>query len=451
MLRKVTFAVLFAATLACSRTPKQPDTDTASPLALEANLGNAFVRSGASQTAVARIAFSTKHRESAARPPVNLALLVDTSGSMDGKAIADARKASLALLDSLSPKDRLSVVVFNSKVEVLLPSTTIEDCNLKELRTKLSTMKAEGTTDMADGLNAAVAEVSGHLAADGVNRILLLGDGVPNDDTGILSTVEQAARQGISVTALGLGEDYDETLMARIAQKSGGKYTFVADSSKVPSFFAEEVTRLHKVVARNAVLEIHPGPGVTVQNVVGRVMSPTSHHGISVNLGDITLGDAQEIVVQLATQPTKEGANVEMLDAVLRYDDGVGGRQREERIFLGAKSTTDDARIGTGRDPKVEDAAAKAKDAAALIENIEKTRQDNRRQQADEQNVPAQLGGAGGQNRKPAAPKPAAKSGAALTANDKAPAAAAVDASGVPASNRDQLQQHADALHKLGL
>ena len=424
MLRKISFAVVLAATLACSRSPKHPDVEGPSPLALEANLGNKFVKSNASQTAVARISFSTKHRDTTARPPVNLALLVDTSGSMEGKAIADARQASLALLDSLSPKDRLSVIVFNSKVDVLLPSTLIEDADLKDLRKKLSEMKAEGTTDMGVGLALAISQVRSNLAADGVNRVLLLGDGVPNDDTLILPTVEDAARQGISVTALGLGEDYDEQLMGRIAQKSGGKYTFVADSSKVTAFFKEEVTRLHKVVARNAVLEIHPGPGVTVQGVVGRSSSPISGHGLSVPLGDITLGDTQEIVVNLATLPTKEGANVEMIDAVLRYSDGVGGVSREERVFLGAKSTSDNARIDSGRDAKVEDAALKAKDAATIIENIEHVRNDNRKKVErgqDEEN------------------RPAPATAAAMDKRDQ-----------VPPKVQDQLQQHADALRRLG-
>lgn len=368
---------------------------------------------------------------------MNLALLVDTSGSMEGKAIDDARKASLALLDSLSPKDRLSVIVFNSKVETVMPSTTIEDADLKEVRKRLSTLKAEGTTDMARGLEVAIREVQSNLASEGVNRVLLLGDGVPNDDTVILPEVEAASRQGISVTALGLGEEYDEQLMGRIAQKSGGKYTYVADSAKVPSFFAEEVTRLHKVVARNAVLELHPGPGVTVQGVVGRVMSPMAGRGIEVKLGDISLGDSQELVVNLATSATKEGANVEMIDAVLQYDDGVGGRHREERMFLGAKSTGDEARIATGRDDKVERAAAKAKEAAEIIENIENARATDRRNQ--NQNRP--------QEEKPP-PKPSARSANDKTALPTQGASAA--ASQPPVTAREQLQQHNDALKSLG-
>jgi Ca-activated chloride channel family protein len=94
----------------------------------------------------------------------------------------------------------------------------------------------------------AITEVTRHLDKEGVNRVVLVGDGVPNDDRQILPLVAQAAAQGISVTALGLGNDYDETLMGHIAQLSGGRFFDV--SAKVASFFSEEVTGLHKVVAR---------------------------------------------------------------------------------------------------------------------------------------------------------------------------------------------------------
>lgn len=398
------FVVLMCAVfLACART-KSPPTPETSPVTLDAALGNKFVKPGASHTMVARIGLAAKKRSTAARPPVNLTLLVDTSGSMEGKAIADARAASLALLDSLTKEDRLAVVVFDSKAEVLLPSTRIDDADMKDLRAKISAMKANGTTDMAAGLRLAINEVSRNLEKDGVNRIVLVGDGVPNDDRNVLALVSEAAAKGVSVTALGLGNDYDETLMGRIAQQSGGRFFYVEDSAKVASFFAEEVTRLHKVVARNAVLELHTGPGVAVQSVVGR---PTRgiEHGVAVNLGDLSLGEQQEIVVELAASPSKEGSTVEVLDAVLRFEDGVGGATREERIFVGAKATSNATSLSEGKNKDVEDAFARAKDAAATLEKIEAER--------NKQNI---------QNRMP--PKPGAHASDAPVTAAPSPAAA---------------------------
>jgi Ca-activated chloride channel family protein len=369
----VASALIAAVFLACGPSAKAPPGPETPAVAIDAALGNKFVKAGASGAVVARIGLAARKRSTAARPPVNLALLVDTSGSMEGKAIADARAASLALIDSLAPEDRISVVVFDSKAEVLLSSTRLDDADAKDLKKKIAAMKATGTTDMAAGLRMALNEVTKNLQRDGVNRVVLVGDGVPNDDREILPIVAQASARGISVTALGLGNDYDETLMGRIAQQSGGRFFYVEDSAKVASFFSEEVTRLHKVVARHAVLELHPGPGVTVTGVVGRTFSG-SDRGVVVPLGDLSLGEQAEVVVELAAPSAKNGANVEVLDAVLRYDDGVGGAQHEERAFVGAKSTEDVGSIAQGRVKTVEDAFARAKDAASTLEKIENER-----------------------------------------------------------------------------
>lgn len=374
--RALALVALGAVLLGCGR-GRAPQTPEASPVLLEASLNNHFVKAGSRQAMVARVGLAAKARNVASRPPVNLVLLVDTSGSMEGRAIADARAASLALLDALKDNDHFAVVAFDSKARVLLPSTRVGDADARELRAQIGAMKATGTTDMAEGLRLAVAEVSKGLSPEGVNRIVLLGDGVPNDDHAVMPLVEAAVAQGVSVTALGLGNDYDETLMGQIAQRSGGRFFFVEESTKVASFFAEEVTRLHKVVARNAVLELRAGPGVNVSAVVGRPFRPIDR-GVAVDLGDLSLGEQQEIVVQLAAPGAKDGANVEVFDAVLRYVDGVGGAAREERVFVGVKSTGDEGSLAQGKDVKVEEAFERAKDAAATLQMIKTQREQAR-------------------------------------------------------------------------
>jgi Ca-activated chloride channel family protein len=270
-------------------------------------------------------------------------------------------------------------------------------------------MKADGTTDMADGLHIALDEVERHLDAEGVNRVVLLGDGVPNDDTQVLPYVAQAASRGVSITALGLGRDYDETLMGRIAQTSGGRFRYVEDSTKVQSFFAEEVVRLHKVVARSAYVELRPGPGVVVRGVVGHPSSP-SGRSLVVNLGDVSLGDEQELVVDLTATNPKDGSNVEVLDAVLHFQDGVGGATREERVFVGARATKEEAKVVEGRDSSVEQAAARARDAAATLERIQQQRESDRgaKQGAQRPVVPMPVHVPASSAQAPPAPAPAA-------------------------------------------
>jgi Ca-activated chloride channel homolog len=430
--RAVVLAALGAALFGCGRS-RAPATPGAAPVSLEASLDNRFVKSGAPQAVVARVALAAQKRAESSRPPVNLALLVDTSGSMEGRAIADARAASLALLDSLTEDDRLAVVSFDSQARVLLPSTRLADADAKELRAQIGAMKAVGTTDMAAGLRLALGEVEKGLSPDGVNRVVLVGDGVPNDDRDILPLVAQAAAKGVSVTALGLGDDYDETLMGHVAQRSGGRFFYVEDSTKVASFFADEVTRLHGVVARGVGLELRPGPGVSVRGVVGR---PFRQHdrGVMIDLGDLSFGEQQEIVVELTVSATKRGANVEVLDAVLHYADGVGGGAREERAFVGAKSTEDEASLTQGKDAAVGEALERAKDAAATLEMLQMQREQGR----SGHNMPTPS--PQGDFAAPAAPAPKAASGLA-----RGPTSAAIEA----ASPVERRRLHDRALRSL--
>jgi Ca-activated chloride channel family protein len=192
----------------------------------------------------------------------NIALVVDTSGSMKGDLIVEARKAAASLVDALSDDDRLAVVAFHSKTEVLLPSTPLDDDVREQAKSAIAAMRAVGTTDMSGGLQAGLDQVGAYFDANGINRVVLLGDGVPNEGSALRPMAEAAGRRGISITSLGLGEDYDESVMGAIAQLSGGRFHYIESAAKVVAFLKQEALRLDGVYARNAVLELTPGPGV---------------------------------------------------------------------------------------------------------------------------------------------------------------------------------------------
>jgi Ca-activated chloride channel family protein len=334
----------------------------------EGSVSNRFVHADRPTPVVVRLLVSAAAVENAARPPVNLALVVDTSGSMEGRAIEDARTASKALLGALRRGDRLAVVAFGSTTETLLPSTLLEDADLAELRRSIDAMKALGTTDMAGGLREGLAQVSAHLNPDGVNRIILLGDGDPNESPPVTQMATDAGGGGISITALGLGPDYNETLMGQVAQLSGGRFHYVADSTKVAGFFDAEVVRLNRIYAKNATVMLTPGPGVTLGRVIGQ------RGGRNVSIGDLSFGEQRELVVELTAPPHRAGAAVELLDAVLRFQDARTGAFIERRLFFGAHGSASDDEIRAGRDESVERAAARASAAAATLEAIEAAR-----------------------------------------------------------------------------
>ncbi|MFO0588446.1 MAG: VWA domain-containing protein [Polyangiaceae bacterium] len=317
-----------------------------------------------------RVHLKAKPRKSAKRPPINLGLVVDTSGSMEGSAIEDARKASLALLDSLSEGDRLALVVFHSTTEVLVPSTVLTKENMSAIRTKIAAMKASGTTDLAGGLNAGLAQVASVFRADGINRVVLLGDGVPNDPSQIPGLAQRAASQRIAITTLGLGLDYDETLMSNLSLTSGGRYHYLKDSTAVAKVFTDEVLRLKQVVGGSTTVTLSPGPGVVVKDVIGL---PTQQYGGKsvVMLGDMSEGDERDVLVRLEVAGRHAGSVVELLDAEAGFANPDQPSARlSERAFASVKSSADAAEIEAGRDKDVEHAVAKMGLADAIVKSV---------------------------------------------------------------------------------
>lgn len=343
-------------------------------LTFEGALANRYMASAEASPATARLRIGTVAPPETERPKVNLALVVDTSGSMEGRAIENARAASIAMVDELADGDRLAVVVFHSTSEVLVPSTPLDADSRAEVKAKLRAMKAQGTTDMGGGLQAGLDQVSAGLEPRGINRIVLLGDGVPNEDGAIRSLAAAAGSRGVTITALGLGLDYNEALMGAVAQLSGGRFHYIEKSEEVAAFFKEEVLRLQGVFARNATLELVPGPGVRIEGVVGYPMAQSGPR-VRVTIGDLSRGDKRELIVRLSADPRREGAAVELLDAVLAFDDAVAGAGRlERRVFLGARSTGSKSELEEGRNRDVEDSAASIQAAAATLKAIEEAR-----------------------------------------------------------------------------
>lgn len=372
---RMALALVGLLTLSCSRDTKGPEEASNAKeklVRVEAILDASFVQADKTGTTIARVRISPEPRPESRRPPVNLALVVDTSGSMEGRAIEDAKKASMQLVDSLKDGDRLAVVSFDSSATVLVESNELDSDTRREMKTKLSAMRARGTTDMESGLREGLAQVSAHLSPQGINRIVLVGDGIPNEEGAIRGIAQSARGSGVSVTALGLGTDYNEALMGEIAQISGGKFHYVDDSTKVAGFLDNEVLRIDGVYARNAELELVPGPGVAIEKIIGQRASVEGRR-IRLPLGDLSRGEKRELFVRMNVGEHKAGANVELCDAVLRYD-APGGQRTEERVFLSARSTNDEKQIAGSKKTDIELGSAFARAAAATIEAIELAR-----------------------------------------------------------------------------
>jgi Ca-activated chloride channel family protein len=313
------------------------------------------------------------------RPPVHVALVIDTSASMEGEAIAAARAAATELVASLHDGDRLTVVTFDSKPVLVVPSVELDDDAREDALAKVAAMQAHGTTDLAGGLQVALADLLPHAAEGRVTRIVLLSDGVPNQADSIPSAVAQAASAGITVTALGFGLDYDETLLSSIAQGTGGTFHFLEAPAELVPLFREENQRLQGIAAKELQLVLTTGPGVELREVVGQAYAlpmPRLH----LWLGDLSRGEERVVVVRLAVGPHRAGATVELLDAALTYRDP-RTRQLVDRhaVFLSARAEDDVALLAQALDPTLEREIESARAAALTLQAVALSRQGNDR------------------------------------------------------------------------
>jgi Ca-activated chloride channel family protein len=348
----------------------------------------------------ARLTLDARADSHVPRPALNVALCLDTSGSMEGKAIEDARAAALSFLAGIKPGDGFSLVTFDSTVHVVVPPTRMTDkTDVEAIRSSIRAIRAQGTTDMEDGLRAAIANVGTLLDGTRVNRVVLVSDGVPNDPSQLRALAKQARASGISISAMGLGIDYDEILMGDLAETGGGRFRYIDDSTKIKSYLDEELTRISRVSARGATLDVRPGPGVSVEGAIGLQMSPIGRGGVQVYLGDISLGSRRDVFLRLRVHGRRDGAAVELADVTLRYA-GSDGAVHEEHFFFGAHASASDDAVAKSRNAEVDRGAREAQKAADAIDAIRRAQQTDRAQHV------RPTGGAGGVGTVRVPPRP---------------------------------------------
>lgn len=300
------------------------------------------------------------------RPPLNLALVVDTSGSMEGAAIEKSREACGTLLELLAEGDAVSVVTFGSRAKVIVPSVRITAETRAQAKAALKGLTAEGTTDMTAGLSEGITQIRAKLTPEGIHRIVLVGDGVPNDAPSVLALADAAKTMHVPITALGLGNDFDETLMTSLAQRSSGTFHFVDDASRVTAVFKEQISRMERLVARGARIDLTPGPGVTITEVIGQPESPAGRVHVA-SIGDLAEGQTRDVFVRLVAKGRQDGKNMELMDAQVSYTTPQGGPEMNASTFVKLAASTDEARLKDASIVEIEHAATTMRVADGIV------------------------------------------------------------------------------------
>ncbi|MBZ0237668.1 MAG: VWA domain-containing protein, partial [Deltaproteobacteria bacterium] len=315
-----------------------------------------------------RIRVSAARLPPGERPPLNLALVLDTSGSMEGAAIEEEKRAARELVERLTPRDRVSLVVFHSTAEVLVPATPVTDKARKQLAAAIDGITARGTTDMASGLTLGLQQAQAGRAPRSIDRVVLLGDGVPNDPAPIPGLVAQAVQQRLSITTLGLGVEFDAELLGKIATDTGGRYHYLDEPGQVAAVFEEELLKMRQVIGKNLALNIVAGPGVMLEPMGG--FQPMGN-GLYAVLGDLTAGEIMDVIVPLKVTGRRDGATVELVDATLTFEDAtIGAGPLRRTGFASVHASADPAAVAASVKTQIALARDRARANSAILDAI---------------------------------------------------------------------------------
>jgi Ca-activated chloride channel homolog len=243
------------------------------PVEVKAALATPLVQAGKTQTAFLKVSLTGLALPSnVARLPLNVSIVIDRSGSMAGDKMSQARQAAIYAVNSLSPDDIVSVIAFDHVVEVVTPATRASD---KAAITKaISRIESRGSTAIFAGTSKGAHEVRKFLDQNRVNRVILLSDGLANVGPSSPSELGQLgsalAREGISVTTIGLGLGYNEDLMTQLAGFSDGNHAFVANAGDLTRVFKMEFGDVMSVVAQDVDIVIKLVHGARPLRVLGR-------------------------------------------------------------------------------------------------------------------------------------------------------------------------------------
>lgn len=289
--------------------------------------------------------------ESNERAPVNLALVIDRSGSMEGEKLARAKEAALLAVDRLAPDDLVSIVMYDTNVEVLVPATKASDRAL--IRQRIHGITAGGNTALFAGVSKGAAELRKFLNLDRVNRLILLSDGLANhgpSSPGELGDLGEALHaEGITVTTIGLGLDYNEDLMYTLARKAHGNHHFVEEAADLAKAFDREIGDVLVTVARNARVRISCEPGVRPVRLVGR---DGAIHGrdVSVSMGNLYSEQEKYLILEVEV-PAAEPATSRQVARVSVACDNLRTKAVERHARdVTVRVTTDPAEVERNMD-----------------------------------------------------------------------------------------------------
>jgi len=297
-------------------------------VSLAATLAQDKVLKGSDGTVAVRISLATARLPNdlqRAPQPVDLVVVLDRSGSMQGAKIDDARQAVLQLIERLGPADRLALVVYSNSAETLHSLAPMDRHHRRRLAASVNRIYADGGTNLGGGLDLGLSILHRTPGRERQRKVILISDGLANqgitDPTALATMASSAAEHGWSVTTIGVGHDFNELLMTSIADHGAGRYYFLEEPGVMAHVFEQEFLNTRRVAASGLEIRLQVGPGVQLLHAGGY---PIRHQEgwTLVNPGDLFSGVERNLFLTFQV-PTETERTIPLggLEVHYRHDN----------------------------------------------------------------------------------------------------------------------------------
>ncbi|MEM0895237.1 MAG: VWA domain-containing protein [Verrucomicrobiota bacterium] len=291
---------------------------------VDAESGHAALLAGEKGTTFIKVGLTGKkwERPQTDRAPVNVALVLDKSGSMSGEKIRQAKIAARQAIERLTSDDIVSVVVYDTTVKVVVPATKATD--KATILQQIDSIQARGNTALFGGVAKGAEELRKFINRERVNRIILLSDGLanvgPKSPAALGDLGKSLAKENISVSTIGLGGGYNEDLMYELANKSDGSHHFAETPQELAGVFDREFGDVLTVIAQKIRIRILCAEGVRPVRLLGRE-GDIAGQEVFIPLTQIYSEDEQYVILEAEVAPGLAGDRRGLADVSVTYFD----------------------------------------------------------------------------------------------------------------------------------
>ena len=304
------------------------------------------------------------------RPPLSLAIVIDRSGSMQGEPMQNAKAAAARLVAQLDAGDAFAIVTYSSSDEVVTPMVHATAANKRAAIEQIASIFDGGGTCISCGLVRGANELARSPVLRGVQRIVLISDGQANE--GIYDRDELArlaadtAANGASISTVGVGLDFDEVTMTRLANVGRGNYYFVEDTRHLDAMFATELGGLAETIAADARLVVTTSPGVRIEEAYGYPLARAGDR-VVVPVADLRAGETRKVVFRVSVDRAITGA-FDVATVELGWRRIADGAARLARAGVRVDVTSDASAVAASNDVPTVEAIEQVRTARALEE-----------------------------------------------------------------------------------